>query len=398
MLVHVERLKARMAEQGLDAIVATTVENVHYFTGIWSVSLHMFPHEGQCYALATADRPAEAILVAPTIEVDQALDGFDTLRGAFTFGTFYREDPVGVELNADERRLQSLADLSKAQPGPLEALVAALTSAGLADKKIGVDELGLRAGFWDKLAEALPQATLVPATELLRWVRRVKTAEEIRRIRASAHVTQNAIAAAASIAREGVTEYEMAREFERAVVSQGGVPKFTLIRFGRNAVAGQVLPNRTPLRRGDTIWFDVGCTYQGYWSDLARNYSLGEPSERAQTLYNAMLQGELCAIEATRAGMTGGDVFNLTLEATRAAGAPHYRRHHLGHGIGAEVYEQPLIAPGNSEVLEEGTVINIETPYYEYGLGALHVEDPFVVRAGGNELLTTLGRELHVLD
>ncbi|MFO7323114.1 MAG: Xaa-Pro peptidase family protein [Chloroflexota bacterium] len=398
MLVHVERLKAKMAEQGLDAIVATTIENVHYFTGIWNVSLQMFPHEGQCYALVTADRPTEPFLISPTIEVDQVLDGFETLRGAFTFGTFYREDPVGVELNDAERRLQSLADLSKAQPGPLEALVAALKSAGLANGKIGVDELGLRRGFWEKLAEALPGAEFVPATEMLRWVRRVKTAEEIRRIRASARVTENAIMAAAAIARQGVTEYELAREFERSVVSQGGVPRFTLIRFGRNAVAGQVLPDRTPLRRGDTIWFDVGCTYQGYWSDLARNFSLGEPSKRAQTIYNAMLQGELHAIEATRAGMTGGEVFDLTLEATRAAGAPHYRRHHLGHGIGAEVYEQPLIAPGNAEVLEEGTVINIETPYYEYGLGALHVEDPFVVREGGNELLTTLGRELHIID
>jgi Xaa-Pro aminopeptidase len=147
------------------------------------------------------------------------------------------------------------------------------------------------------------------------------------------------------------------------------------------------------------IWFDVGCRYQGYWSDIARNFSLGEPSPRAQRIYRAMLEGEKQGIAATRPGMTGSELFELTMEATRQAGAPHYRRHHLGHGIGSEVYEQPLLAPQVEEVIEAGMVLNIETPYYEFGLGALHVEDPYLVGMNGNnELLTTLGRELHIID
>ena len=96
--------------------------------------------------------------------------------------------------------------------------------------------------------------------------------------------------------------------------------------------------------------------------------------------------------------MTGGELFELIMQASRAAGFPEYRRHHVGHGIGLEVYEAPLLAPGNQDVIEAGSVVNIETPYYEFGLGALHVEDPFLVKPDGNhELLTTLGRELHVL-
>lgn len=62
--------------------------------------------------------------------------------------------------------------------------------------------------------------------------------------------------------------------------------------------------------------------------------------------------------------------------------------------IGVEVYDPVLIRPGEDDVLEEGTVVNIETPYYELGLGAVHIEDPFVVSARGNEWLTTLSREL----
>jgi len=125
---------------------------------------------------------------------------------------------------------------------------------------------------------------------------------------------------------------------------------------------------------------------------------LGEPSARIRTIYDAMLKGEEQAIMQVQAGMTGHEVYELTMQATRAAGMPAYRRHHVGHGIGAEVYEQPILAPNNAEVIEAGSVVNIETPYYEFGLGALHVEDPFVVAASGNRVLTSLTRELIVID
>ncbi|HEX7976857.1 MAG TPA: M24 family metallopeptidase, partial [Anaerolineales bacterium] len=163
-------------------------------------------------------------------------------------------------------------------------------------------------------------------------------------------------------------------------------------------VAGEANATRTPLKPGEPIWFDVGCFCDGYWADIARIACLGQPTERMRSLYQAMLEGEQAALEKTKAGMTGGELFDLTMAACRAAGVTHYQRHHVGHGIGTELYEDVLISPGVTDVIEEGTVVNIETPYYEFGLGAIHVEDPFVVHAGGNELLTTLSRELLIVD
>ena len=291
---------------------------------------------------------------------------------------------------------QQNANLDNAHASPLDALVDALNNMGLSDKKIGIDETGFAS--ISKLQEQLPQAKLVEASSVLSWTRRVKTEEEIRRLRASAHVTQQAILATAAIAREGVTEIELQREFNRSIISQGAIPKFALIRINGNAVFGQAKLNRTVLQKGDLIWFDVGCVYEGYWSDIARNVSVGEPTPRVRQLYTAMLKGEEHAIEVTRAGMTGAEVFDLTIKATRESGAPHYRRHHVGHGIGAEVYELPILSPTSDIPIEEGSVVNIETPYYEYGLGAVHVEDPFVVRAGGNEVLTSLSRELMIVE
>lgn len=398
MLAHVERLKRKMADENLDGLVAATAENVHYLTDIKSVSLHLHPYFGQCYAVVTRDAPEKVTYVSSTGEIDQVLDSSADIIEAVNFGVFYREHHSGEALPQHEQRLQNLTNNS-AQPNGSAALVSALKKAGLAGKRVGLDENGFRIGVEAALRKELATTHFVSASSAFAWVRRVKTPEEVRRIARAGLITEQAIAAAVSIAQQGVTERELYLEFNRSIVSQGARPEFTMIRFGRNSVGGQMKPDRTPLQKGDTVWFDVGCTCDGYWSDLARTFSFGEPSARILELYRAMAEGERAGIERTRPGMTGADVFHLTVQAVRDNGEPRYRRHHVGHSIGAEVYEQPILNYSSDVVIEPGMVINIETPYYEFGVGAVHVENPFVVSETGPNVLLTSGspRQLVVL-
>jgi Xaa-Pro dipeptidase len=112
----------------------------------------------------------------------------------------------------------------------------------------------------------------------------------------------------------------------------------------------------------------------------------------------AMLAGEEAALAHARPGMTAGELFELTVKAVQEHGVPHYRRTHVGHAIGLEVYETPLIAAGVSTQLEEGMIITVETPYYEFGFGAAHAEDPFLMQADGNVVLTELSRDLQIVE
>jgi Xaa-Pro aminopeptidase len=290
---------------------------------------------------------------------------------------------------------------AKPAESPLEGLIIALKQMGLADKSVGVDEDQLRPGYLEAMGEKLPRARFTPVARMLREVRQVKTAEEVQRLRAVVRMTEQALRSACAIVHEGTTAVELVREFERSIVSQGGRPRFTQIQIGRNAVylGGTRINHPTPLRVGDTIWCDTGAVYQGYWSDIARIISLGEPSPRARRIYNALLAGERAGIAGTRVGGSGAQIFELVMRACREGGHPDYRRHHVGHSIGLEVYESPMLSPTNHTAIEENMVINIETPYYEFGLGAFHVEDPYVVKSDGNhDLLTTLTRELIVVE
>jgi Xaa-Pro aminopeptidase len=123
------------------------------------------------------------------------------------------------------------------------------------------------------------------------------------------------------------------------------------------------------------------------------------------TYYEALTKGIEAMLEVIRPGLPVNDLFRLGVETVRSAGIPHYRRHHVGHGIGLDMYEAPLLVgtEGSSDVhangrtdtvLRAGMVINIELPYYELGLGGLQIEETLVVRPEGPKLLTQANREL----
>jgi Xaa-Pro dipeptidase len=395
VLINESRAAAVMDEAGLDGLVATRLENVFYLSGVWNVSQTMFPYDAQTYAVVTRDRLREAMVVIALGDSDQTLEAFPGYRGGIAYGTFFRE-VHGRPLDERETRLKTTVLDHAPRKDALDAFVAVLEEMGLAGKAIGLDETVFPAAWRPELERRLPGLTVRDAAALFRTIRMVKTEEEIHRLRRAAAITEQAIRAAVAAAAEGTTEREVAREFRHSITSQGGEPTFSLVRFGRNAVLGQLPPDATPLRPGDWIWFDVGCRLDGYWSDLARIAVLGEPPGQLRRYYSASLAGEDHAIAHVRPGMAAGQVFDDTVNAVRDAGIAHYRRQHVGHGIGVEVYDPPLLGPGRTDPIEVGMVLNVETPYFELGWGSVHVEDPFVVREDRNELLTTSSRDLWI--
>jgi Xaa-Pro dipeptidase len=96
-------------------------------------------------------------------------------------------------------------------------------------------------------------------------------------------------------------------------------------------------------------------------------------------------------------GAAASYVFSEAVDRVRAEGIPHYRRHHVGHGIGLETYEPPILSPNTEIPLEAGMVFEVETPYYELGFGGTFIEDTVVVTDSGAKVLTELPRELQVI-
>ena len=147
-------------------------------------------------------------------------------------------------------------------------------------------------------------------------------------------------------------------------------------------------------RRGEIIRSDSSVRYRMYWSDTGRTRVIGEVCAQHHGTYEALLAGQLALLNAVRPGLRVGDLFELGIQTVREAGIASYDRHHVGHAIGLEMYEPPILSKDSDERLEAGMVINIELPYYELGYVGLRVEDTVVVTDNGCELLTAADRSI----
>ena len=99
-------------------------------------------------------------------------------------------------------------------------------------------------------------------------------------------------------------------------------------------------------------------------------------------------------LEAVHAGVIVGDLFEMAVDTVRRSGIPDYDRHHVGHAIGLEMYEPPILSRGCDRRLEAGMVVNVELPYYQLGYIGLQIEDTVIVTDDGCEVLTKADRHI----
>jgi Xaa-Pro aminopeptidase len=263
--------------------------------------------------------------------------------------------------------------------------------------KVGIDERGISTSNLEQIKQTFPPSRIQLAYSVLQEIRMIKNDGEIETLRKCVYITEDGIKAALSISKEGITEQEMALEFEKTIAIHGAQRAYTVINFGSQGAYGALRPTNRALQKGDIIRFDIGVRYRHYYSDIGRTFAFGEPSAKHRKYYAALLEGQNEALELVRDGVLPRELFNKSMETARRAGIPHYKRHGIGHGIGLEFYDPPLINPDTNITVQEGMVLDIELPYYELGLGGLMVEDELVVKRSGYELLTQSSRELEIL-
>ena len=197
--------------------------------------------------------------------------------------------------------------------------------------------------------------------------------------------------------RPGITEREAATAFEHEVTKRDAAPTATIIVFGAGSAVPAPWPSDRTLRAGDLVRVDLGCAVKGYQSDVARMAVMGEPTERQQAQFDAISAGVQGALDAIRPGVSGATVFETAVAATRKAGLPGFDRHHVGHGIGLETSESPMLAPGGG-ALEAGMILRVEAPYYVPGETGLNVKETVLVTRVGAQPLNRSNRGLVVLD
>jgi len=392
MLLNETRLNSVMAAHGLDALIATSPENVTYTSGYWALS-QWIRRGPQSYVYLPAPGKGTRRIVASATLLDLLADQDINVADVTTFGSFFVDTDPDSALNRCDQRQTDLYAQDRYESAK-EALAALLRQDQAAIRRVGIDETGLVGSLEAFQLPGAENIEFVPAFEIFREIRATKTEPEIERLRRVAHITEDSISAALRVARPGVTEREMAEAFNIETIRGGALPVLYCIGFGSRSAMPNVQPSDATLREGDIIRFDAGGRYQHYRADIARIAVLGEPSDKVRKYHRALHLGVAKGLEMIRPGLKASDLYETVMATVRAEGIAHYKRTHVGHGIGIDGYDLPILSASSGDVLEEGMVLCLETPYYELGFGGLQVEDMIVVRNGGAETLMKTSGEL----
>jgi Xaa-Pro dipeptidase len=392
MLMNRPFFEQVLKENRLDGYVGTTAESVTWLSGYWAMP-QWIRRGPQAYAFQPRAGTAGSFIVTGTGLLDHAADQELYVAAIHRYGFFAYED-VEQGVGDEARRLRTMLD-SPEHEGPAHALAYGLAAAGMRKARLGIELDGLAPGVFELVCELVPDIELVPSDALAKKLRAIKTREEIARLRDAGRIAERSILAALEDLHEGDSEAELGLRFHARTVADGAFPVLGCIGFSERAALPNVDPSQArKLKRGDTIRFDVGGRYRHYRADIARIAVFGEPGERAQKCHRAVQAGIERAYEIIRPGLPASKLFKEVMEAVRKSGLPHYRRNHVGHGIGLDGYEVPALTENSSDVLQPGMVMCIETPYYELGFGGFQVEDMVTVTDTGVESFMTLPREL----
>jgi Xaa-Pro aminopeptidase len=258
---------------------------------------------------------------------------------------------------------------------------------------------------WDRLPaeglEALRAAApgLVRADDVVRALRRRKSPLEVELLRAACACAREALLASAASCLAGVSE----REVSARGVAAGFLAGADFVRYLRvHSGPWSAWPTRWPpatdrlLEKGDLVLLDAVGARSGYAFDVGRTSLVGfDALPWQRRLLEATQKALGRALEAIRPGKRAGDVAAAVLAAYEAAGLREHASPFVGHGIGIETVEAPLLREGSQQVLQEGAVLCVEPGVYVPGRGGACVEEVVVVVEGGCEVLSaTVPRRL----
>ncbi|HVB33929.1 MAG TPA: Xaa-Pro peptidase family protein [Patescibacteria group bacterium] len=230
------------------------------------------------------------------------------------------------------------------------------------------------------------------------WVerlRRVKDAGEIERMREAAQLASEVIFEVLPLLRPGVRESDLAAEIEFRMRRRGasGASFDTIVASGPRGALPHARPSGKTLQANELVVIDMGAILRDYCSDITRTVYLGRAPARVRRWYRAVAEAQAAACETLKAGTPAEAPDAAARRVLRGYGLARAFVHGTGHGLGIEVHEEPRLGRGQSQPLEESSVVTIEPGVYMEGVGGIRIEDDLLVLPDRAEMLTSAPRE-----
>lgn len=294
-------------------------------------------------------------------------------------------------------------------------------------EKVALELDSLSVNDYNRLSRVFEGCEILDASAILRELRSVKTEYEIAKMKTCGVRHDEAYKHIHEIYREGMTDIELQIEVERELRLKGSLGIFrihgeSMELFMGNVLCGdnadspspydfamggagldESLPvgcNGTTIKPGMTVMVDMCGNFNGYMTDMTRCFYVGKLDETAKKAHETSIAIHHRLMEEAKPGVPAARLYEIAMEMTKEAGLEDYFMGHkqkagyIGHGVGIEVNEAPVLAPRSREILTAGNVIALEPKYVIPHVGAVGVESTYVVTENGLECITNFPEEI----
>lgn len=226
-------------------------------------------------------------------------------------------------------------------------------------------------------------------------LRQIKGQAEIKKIMEACRISDEGFRKIIPLIQAGKTEAELRTALECAMLEAGSEGKSfdTIVASGWRSAYPHGTATDKLIENGDLITFDFGAIYQGYHSDITRTVAVGHITDRQRFLYDSVLDCVLYIEQIMKAGIKACDIDQEARSFLKKKELDSYFTHALGHGVGLEIHETPVLAPRDKTILMPGMVETIEPGVYIPGTGGVRIEDTVAIQKAGISILTKFPKE-----
>ncbi|MGI6097032.1 MAG: M24 family metallopeptidase [Dethiobacteria bacterium] len=268
----------------------------------------------------------------------------------------------------------------------------------------GLESLGFEAEHLSyddylNLKNALGTTEPVAVKGLVEELRQVKNEQELALMQRAAEIADEAFRSLIPLIKPGTVELDLALELEYLMRRAGaeGVPFPLIVASGPRSALPHGVATTRKLRDGDLVVFDFGALYKGYCSDMTRTVIINKAEGWQREIYFKVLRAQTKVLAELREGLHAAEADRFARDSLQSAGYGPYFGHGLGHGIGIEPHEGPVLSPRSKALLRQGMVFTVEPGVYLPGRGGVRIEDMVILREHGPEILTKLIKKLLIL-
>ncbi|MGQ9707389.1 MAG: M24 family metallopeptidase [bacterium] len=358
MLNRIGLLKKSLVSEGLDGLIVTSLTNIRYLSGFTGSNGMMLV----------------------------------TGSGAVFYTDFRYQEQIKTEVHGCAKRVLE-RDLYGSFPvDDLHKFFGRKRR-----PRIGVEENHLTLSRFRQLRSQLKMVQLVPVRDLVLELRRRKSRQELALMARAQAITERVFGEVVRMLKPGIREKDLANEIEFRFRRYGESAFPPIVASGENGAKPHGRASDRKIRTGDCITFDLGCRYQGYCSDMTRTVFLGRPDQELARVYEQVLRAQEEALAVIKPGVPGKLVDLAARDHLNRAGLGKFFGHSLGHGVGLEVHEQPVLAQTSKQTLKSGDVVTVEPGVYLPGKGGIRIEDMVLVNRNGYFNFTKAKKGLVVL-